>query len=232
MQEDRFGDAVKEAREARKAKLAHEHPIHDYPNLAVQKLGGTKPQNISQLNSERRGQNLLMPSLPPVWHSRDISPLKGYDTLFRAFGRRKDVRRTMFALVSFLRQRPPENAHTRLKVSGMVESLIDSFFEFTELLRRLPYAWTNEATCELDIAEKIWLDTRAACEKLVSAGQAVPPDVPNQICERFANWLNARLQARGFEVGASEAFEWSREVRRLIKAELRLLEQEETDALL
>lgn len=30
----------------------------EYPNLAVQKFGGTKPQNISQLNSERGWQQL------------------------------------------------------------------------------------------------------------------------------------------------------------------------------
>ncbi len=232
LQEDRFGETAKAAREARRGKLAHSKPLHDYPHLAMQKLGGTKPQNISQLNSERRGQNLLLPSLPPVWRSREISPLKGYDTLFRAFGRRKEVRRLMFAVVSFLKSNPAENFSTREKMAGFVTGLIDVFFEFTGDLRQLPPGWTNDPGCELDIAERIWLDAEAACKALLASGQPIPRDVPKQICEGFANWFNARLQARNFPVGGDEAFQWSRELRKRIASELLDWNEEDTDALL
>ena len=67
--DDRFSDAAKAARQARRDSQFSERPVHEYPQLAVQKLGGTKPQNISQLNSERRGDNCLLASLPPVWRS-------------------------------------------------------------------------------------------------------------------------------------------------------------------
>ncbi len=72
LQDDRFGDAAKAARDARKAGNWHERPVREYPQLAIQKLGGTKPQNISQLNSERRGDNCLLASLPPIWKSADM----------------------------------------------------------------------------------------------------------------------------------------------------------------
>lgn len=72
--EDRFGEGVKETRQARRAGAHSDKILRDYPNLAVRKLGGTKPQNISQLNSERGGINYLLASLPPIWKSRDVRP--------------------------------------------------------------------------------------------------------------------------------------------------------------
>ena len=46
---DRFDEASKNARKARMEGQFTDHILHDYPNMAVQKLGGTKPQNISYL---------------------------------------------------------------------------------------------------------------------------------------------------------------------------------------
>jgi CRISPR-associated protein Csy1 len=63
----RFGDINKAARQAFRARQPHNTPYRDYQKLVARKLGGTKPQNISQLNSERRGINYLLSSLPPRW---------------------------------------------------------------------------------------------------------------------------------------------------------------------
>ena len=55
LREARFGEAARAAREARSRQESWPHGFSEYPNLAIQKFGGTKPQNISQLNSERYG---------------------------------------------------------------------------------------------------------------------------------------------------------------------------------
>ncbi len=47
VQEHRFGEANKVARIARRERQPHDGVFHDYPGLAAQKMGGTKPQNIS-----------------------------------------------------------------------------------------------------------------------------------------------------------------------------------------
>jgi CRISPR-associated protein Csy1 len=232
IQADRFGDEAKLARTAKREKVASSATVHDYPNLAMQKLGGTKPQNISQLNSERRGQNLLLPSLPPVWKSAAISPILGQDTMFRAFGRRADVRNRLNALIAFLKSNPRPNEITRTKVAGHVQFLVDAFFEFTGALRQLPTGWTSDVGCNLNLAEKIWLDAEAVREKLRTEGTEVPRDVPEQIAERFANWFNARLKHRELPVGSDEAHNWRREVLKQIDTELRTWREEETDALL
>lgn len=65
LRETRFSDSAKAARDARRENKHHTEGYRDYPDYAVQKFGGTKPQNISQLNSERYGENYLLASLPP-----------------------------------------------------------------------------------------------------------------------------------------------------------------------
>jgi CRISPR-associated protein Csy1 len=64
----RFGEENKEARQAFYKKEAHDLAYREYKDVAIRKLGGTKPQNISQLNSERGGINYLLGSLPPRPH--------------------------------------------------------------------------------------------------------------------------------------------------------------------
>src|SRR5699024_1960237 len=66
---DRFSDEAKAAREARRGNRPNERGYCDYPGLAMQRFGGSKPQNISQLNSERRGESHLLNSAPPLWRS-------------------------------------------------------------------------------------------------------------------------------------------------------------------
>jgi CRISPR-associated protein Csy1 len=71
----RFSDEAKEAREFRngKEKKHHEVGFSDIPNLTETAYGGTKPQNISVLNSNRnRGRAYLLPSLPPQFDSRQV----------------------------------------------------------------------------------------------------------------------------------------------------------------
>lgn len=55
IQETRFGEQNTEARNAFYKKQPYDGAYKDYKGLAVRKLGGTKPQNVSQLNSERGG---------------------------------------------------------------------------------------------------------------------------------------------------------------------------------
>ncbi|MDR3213032.1 MAG: type I-F CRISPR-associated protein Csy1, partial [Azoarcus sp.] len=59
----RFGEANVQARHAKRDKQAHTGIYREYRGLVTRKLGGTKPQNISQLNSERGGVNYLLASL-------------------------------------------------------------------------------------------------------------------------------------------------------------------------
>ncbi len=211
LQEDRFGDANKAARQARRERKAHDAVFRDYPDLAVQKLGGTKPQNISQLNSERRGNNYLLSAAPPVWKSRQLhSPRRSASIFERIYGARDEVKSTVRALRRFLESDPPANVATRNRVDAYVDSLIDELVQLAaEYQHGLPAGWTRGPDVELVTAQRLWLDPgRAALqEEEEFREQWLWQDWPAQIGAGFSNWLNDRLEGR-LPVGDAEFREW------------------------
>lgn len=220
IQEDRFSDEAKNARQARRDGEFHDRLVREYPQLAVQKLGGTKPQNISQLNSERRGENYLLPSLPPIWRSSGLKPLHRTESMFNRYGRRQEVKSTAKALRDFLESDPTRNIHTRARRAALVERLIDELLLFTAELRTLDPGWSQDADCRLGEAERHWLDPEGAAAACAEAGDPVPDDVPERISAAFANWLNTQLRDP-LPMADPEFVEWRRRMHEAIKAEQR-----------
>ena len=209
--EDRFGDAAKAARKARREGQHHGAGYHDYPNLAVQKLGGTKPQNISQLNSERGGNNYLLASLPPSWRSRDIQPPLKAGSVFDRFGRRPEVRRLIDELGRLLESEPTRNLHTRNQRDALTAAIVDELLQFAAELDSLEPGWSARAECRLNDAEKLWLDRRRAEIDAEFRAQRETVEWPREVRGRFANWLNERLGKR-LTLGDIEHKHWATEV--------------------
>ncbi|QSN63366.1 type I-F CRISPR-associated protein Csy1 [Caballeronia sp. M1242] len=215
VQDVRFGDSNKLARQARRDGLPFDGVYREYRDLAVQKLGGTKPQNISQLNSERGGNNYLLSALPPpVWQSqRDYLPVNARSIFERAFGARPLVRTVLRELESVLLDSRPKNMHTRDRVGELVNELVDELVAHAGELLQHPAGWTRDATFE-DLAEEeqLWLDPLRAelPEEGEFAGRWLSLDWPAHVGERFGKWLNARLRDKLPEVGYFESREWRR----------------------
>lgn len=188
IQDDRFSEAAKAARQARRDKQFHERPTRDYPNLAVQKLGGTKPQNVSQLNSERGGNNYLLASLPPVWQTRDLAPLLRSESLFKRFERQDGVWRCVKALRDYLESDPAKTMATRDMRDELAAELVSHFVLFGAAFRSLPEGWSNDPECHLHPAEKTWVDAGAAINR--------PGDWADVLAGRYANWLNGQLSSK------------------------------------
>jgi len=192
VQDDRFSEAAKAARQARRDGAYSERPVHEYTDLAIQQLGGTKPQNISQLNSERRGNNLLLASLPPNWRSPAVRPLSGVTSLFERFDTRRPVREKAIQLQRFLASNPAPNLATRARVTDLVNLLVDELLYFTAELRSLPPGWSQVPECQLSAAQRHWVDPWAPVADGDSPQHA--GDTANAIAGQFANWLNRRLR--------------------------------------
>ncbi|MFB2764954.1 MULTISPECIES: type I-F CRISPR-associated protein Csy1 [Marinobacter] len=210
---DRFGERQKEARQARREKKPFDHGFYEYPELAVQKLGGTKPQNISQLNSERGGNNYLLASLPPQWQSRDVKPPLNKDSVFPLFGYRAETKRLLRQLVEFLAADPAKNLQTRNTRDELIDDLCGELLQFAAELRTLPSGWSASVECRLPEAEQLWLDPgRAELDELFRQ-QWMKGDWPGTIRHRFANWLNHAL-AGTLPVGDPEHKHWSDQLKR------------------
>ncbi|MCK9505368.1 MAG: type I-F CRISPR-associated protein Csy1 [Porticoccaceae bacterium] len=223
----RFGGDNENARKARSEKRAHSGEYHQYPKLAVQKLGGTKPQNISQLNSERGGVNYLLSSAPPSWRSSEVASLLGVETVMNAFRRTDGVESMIRRLVSFLQSEPPANEPTRAKVERYVRALAEALANFgKQVIEAKPTGWTASSECRLDLHEKVWLDrgrlslidattTDVSDKEFKAAADWL--DWPDEIAECFAQWLNGILRKADLPVGDADFKHWARQA--LVDAE-------------
>jgi len=215
VQEDRFGEANKAARVAKKERKAHDGVFHDYPGLAVQNMGGTKPQNISQLNSERRGMNYLLSSLPPQWQTSAMRlPVQAGSVFDRLFIARPEVRRTVRALRQFLESDPEPNLATRQRREALLDTLLDELVSLAaELQQQLAPGWSldDERFANLHRSEQLWLDPLRAelPDQTAFAQEWLQMDWPTDIGKRFANWLNAQLRGK-LPLGDAEAREWAK----------------------
>ncbi|SNY98174.1 type I-F CRISPR-associated protein Csy1 [Halomonas sp. hl-4] len=193
---DRFSEAAKEARKAKREGIYAEQSLHSYPNLAVQKMGGTKPQNISQLNSERGGNNYLLASLPPNWNVRDIRPPLKVASVFShpgIFGSRSEVRSLVKDLKRFLETNPTTDMHTRDLRDDYTAMLMDELSLFAMQMHSLPAGWSDDEKCELVAEEAFWLDPGRAEEDAAFREARNSVEWVDEIRHRFASWLNTVL---------------------------------------
>ena len=212
IRDDRFSDEAKAAREARRGKRAHPRGYREYPNLAIQKFGGTKPQNISQLNSERHGENWLLPSLPPTWQSDPIRPPFFAESVFsRRFGKRRDVKELTRILRDFLRSvaKPDlNNIRIRNKRVELVGYVRDELLQFAAEIRELDGGWSRDERCRLNPAEQCWLDPKRASGDEELAARWRRGDWRDEICLRFGNWLDAAISTDRTPMGEAESEAW------------------------
>ena len=226
---DRFSDEAKLAREARREKHAHSHGYREYPNLAIQNFGGTKPQNISQLNSERHGENWLLPSLPPNWKSESIRPPFFTESVFaRRFGRRQavsEIARILSAFLQSVAQSEANNIRIRRKRAELVGHIRDELLQFAAEIHEIDGGWSRDKRCRLNMAEQCWLDPKRVATDEDFSARWQRGDWQDEICLRFGNWLNAAISTERMRMSQVEAEAWQT----VLNDELRLIRLELTD---
>lgn len=211
IREDPFSESAKAAREARRAGVSHPQGYREYPNVVIQNFGGSKPQNISQLNSERHGENFLLPSLPPTWKSESIRPPLRMESVFdRLFGNRPEVKRLTRILREFLAsvEDADSNQRIRNKRCELAGYICDELLQFAAELNELDAGWSLTPECRLNPAEQCWLDPERSKVDEAFAAERRRGDWQDDVCRRFGNWLNARLNTEKTPMGSAEAQHW------------------------
>jgi CRISPR-associated protein Csy1 len=211
--EDRFGEPAKAARQARRDGDFSDTPVHEYPHLAVQKLGGTKPQNISQLNSERGGNNYLLASLPPLWEASELQAPLRMENAMHAFGRQREVRRLVRELAAFLKSDPGKTFETRDTRDDWTDQLIDELLHYGSLVQQtLEPGWSAADDCRLLAHQQLWLDPQRGLEDEEFAKQWRSMQWVQGVYDDFAKWLNERIgKSTGLPMGGPEDRHFAKE---------------------
>jgi len=215
IQDARFGEANKEARQARNGNKPSDAHYRDYRNLVARKLGGTKPQNISQLNSERGGVNYLLASVPPpAWKPRGLN-LHRFTSVFdekrSPFLTYGGVRDLVRALADFLKKNPEPTKETRDRREAIEQAIGWELATFGAAIRGShPAGWTRDDN-DLPQCEQLWLDPDRI--ELPERNDPEHPywhdediafnhayehgDWADEVATRFGRWLNYQLRERG-----------------------------------
>lgn len=206
----RFGDDAIDARDARRKGEFTDTTVVEFPALAELHFGGTKPQNVSLLNSKRHGRAYLLSCQPPTWQSHLTAP-ESEAHFWRRYGERAwPITRE---LIRFLRsvEHKDNNDTIKRRRAELIEELVAELHHYSAELRTLPAGWSRNIAEPLGDAFSHWLDPHR--------DPTVPFGWENEVGLAFGRWLNQHLQKQVAHIGDAETDVWQR----LLARELRLL---------
>lgn len=227
----RFGEEAKAIWQARQSGSWHAKPLIRFHHTAEMHFGGTKPQNISALNSARGGRSWLLSAQPPHWRQSAKPPVE-LDSFFRVGGEFDLSVKTPLEMLTSLLQNSGDynNSHIRQARDRYIEEIIDTLFFCASKYQREEWqSWTIKCP-QLKAHQQLWLDPWRTKIDDVFRIQREQNEWQELIAEDFASWLNYRLSKQISDVGQTEYREWKthphfslllRETEQLIKDELR-----------
>lgn len=219
----RFREESKAAWAARKAGEWHSQPLTMFPNLAVMNFGGTKPQNISALNSSRGGRVWLLSSQAPEWKRQESSPLVMTSIFsFKTFKRM--TQSTINDLVRVMTTKSHNAPYQiRQQYNRYIDELIDLLFNLAvDIQHKEGRGWTQDEKCQLKPHQQLWLDPWRAQTDEAFRSERDKDDWQDAVADDFALWLNGHLQRADMPVGQTERHEWR--TRPLFRRRLREME--------
>lgn len=198
----------------------------DYRELGMRKVGGTKPQNISQLNIERGGINYLLASLPPRWKQDPPRQFLHVSSAIPRIRFAEGMRELLDAYVAHIKsyeQRRMEEDDRRRSLETQLGVMLAVYGVTTAQL--FEPGWTRAPECELELCERLWLDPGRAelpprdvyadpaghADDLEFEQEFKRQDWPDQIAERFAEWVNGWLRKQNLPVGDVELRHFARQ---------------------
>jgi len=177
----RFSEETKEARKLKRNSDHSDTGFDDLYNLSMIGYGGTKPQNISILNSQNGGKTYLLPCLPPVLQKRDVRlPRYNFFTNTLWVGRFKES----FSRLHNLMQQERNNSNIRQRRDSILRSIIDQGINVMWSIRNHEAGWSQtEHYSHLPAHQKIWLDNVWLQEREESEIWL------NKVVEEFSRWI-------------------------------------------
>ncbi len=222
----KYSEENKTARNNRFKKAVEQKPYLYLTDIAVTQLGGTKPQNVSQLMSKQGGRNYLLPSMPPVFKNQRSLRLSPYtESLFnkQLTYQCREPLNSLFKLI----QTNYNNVNIRDARKTVLDSILYKVLAFAvDIQNNEKPGWS--INYNLNHHEKLWLDPkRADLEDQEPFKQdRASKNWRDEISVRFANWLNTQIQKKfkqlKHDFGDTEHIEWQKEMTEMINESQRL----------
>ncbi|CED57552.1 CRISPR-associated protein, Csy1 [Aliivibrio wodanis] len=191
----RYGDS-KEIRDARKSGKYHEKLDERFLNLAVQNFGGSKPQNISQLNNERHGETFLLNCAPPNWKYIASPPISSSSLFGRELSFKTATLICEFRLFLENLREDEKNVHIRRqRDNAYLLPIIDTVLNHVAVIQMMKdhAGWSNSDECKMKPNHALWLDVYNSDETFQKNREK--GDWLTLIATDFANWLTHKLKS-------------------------------------
>ncbi len=177
-----------------------------YPNLAVQKFGGSQPQNVSMLNKGRTwkanpkdktpwGVTYLFSSAPPIWQSQRKPPTYQYsffDSKLQHVVSEDDIAYLRDFLIRFDKIDLSIKDPKRKKwIDEWVGRIVDKVLAYAASIQHMEPGWSATEGIRLKYEHQLFLDPCRKDEAFQAARKA--NDWQAIVCQDFARWLNKTL---------------------------------------
>lgn len=155
-------------------------PCEEVTGLTMIGFGGTKPLNISALNSRCGGKTYLLSSLPPSLPARKIRLPKS--DFFRESIWYKQQSSALYRLHAYMKQ-DRNTIEIRQAIHDLVDEMISAVLFAAYQIRAEKIGWNEEESySQLPTAQKIWLDDAYAEERKETSWA-------DDISSSFARWV-------------------------------------------
>ncbi|MBN6069739.1 type I-F CRISPR-associated protein Csy1 [Aggregatibacter actinomycetemcomitans] len=222
----RYSDSNKQALSNRYKRDETQFSYISSQNIGVTVLGGTKPQNVSQLTSNQGGRNYLLPSLPPIFKSQEkIRLTEKQTTIFNrrlAYACREGLN-MLYEVVEAEKNIYPERDKRKFALELIAQTVL---MQAKLIQNHYSAGWSKDY--HLNEYQKYWLDPRRA--ELDGEDNFRHNIEQNhwtaEIIRQFALWINACLKWRFKSIQQDfttpEYNQWCRDMEKAIAEQARL----------
>lgn len=190
----RFSETAKQARSLKRDNKFSEYDCEDIFDLTEVAFGGSKPQNISVLNSQNAGRAYLLSSCPPILEKRAVRLPK--TDFFAQCLYRKNYQDSFVQLHKFM-QLDLNNIDIRTAIRNLIQFVIDQvLLQGFKIRDYYPEGWSNQDYyASLPKLQRVWLDP------MYTEQRENDSEWRNELSEDIALWI-----LRSYEKVISEAY--------------------------
>lgn len=181
-----------------------------YHRTAILKVTQSQPQNVSNLNKDRRGELILFPAIPPQWQTQTKPPIH-LKTLFNkhlAAQAREPLTELKNLLLAIKTNKLSVNLQRKQIIRSLITDIADVVFDHAAQIQGLKQhaGWSQES--QLPAHQQYWLDPLRPDEEFQSAKDTL--DWSTDVATEFSKWINRHIKDKQLTLGTTHEKQWQK----------------------